>query len=216
MCIKSNHLLKTCHHCGLTLCRAIFFWSLCLFIVVPGFCVASQPPAAIEHCAYCHNDDGNTTSLDVPRIAGQPADYLAVQMLAYRNGSRWGRGMMDIAAARLTEHEIDTVAAYFAAQPVVSSNNGAGAQNAIGEQLYNRGKHGMPACIACHVPLGMHVPFDYPRVLGQNGFYLRQQLRAYRNGTRHTDNLAMMRDIAQQLSDGEIDAVSLYAARHRP
>ena len=216
MCIASTNLSEAYRHSRLILRCAMCRGLLYLFIAVPGFCAAGQPPAAIESCAYCHNDDGNITSLDVPRIAGQPADYLARQLRAYRNSSRWGKGKMGIAAARLTEDEIDTVAAYFAAQAVVSSNDGTGVQNAIGEQLYNRGKHGMPACIACHVPLGRQVPFDYPRVLGQNSFYLRQQLRAFRTGTRHTDNMAMMRNIAQQLSDDEIDAVSDYASRHRP
>lgn len=214
---NSHYQFEIYRVCGITLRYVSYFVLLCLTIIAPtDVSAAVQPPAAIESCAYCHNDDGNTTSLDVPRIAGQPVDYLARQLRAYRNDSRWGQGMMGIAASRLTEDEIDTVAAYFAKQPVFSNNTGAGVHNTVGEQLYNRGKRGMPGCIACHVPLGKHVPFDYPHVLGQNRFYLRQQLRAFRNGTRHTDSMAMMRTIAQQLSDTEIDTVSSYAAQHRP
>ena len=188
--------------------------ALCLAVMAAA--VADEPPAAVESCAYCHGYDGNVTSLRFPRLAGQPAAYLARQLRDYRDGRRQGNGEMEPAAQDLSERGIDAVAAYFASQPVQAPARGARTDNALGEQLYLRGKHGMVACIACHVPQGRAVPFDYPRLLGQNRGYVRRQLQAYRSGARNNDELAVMRDIARRLSDAEIAALSDYAAQAGP
>ncbi len=189
--------------------------ALWLAMTVPA-AAAIDPPAQAESCAYCHGYDGNVTSLRFPRLAGQPAAYLARQLRDYRDGRRAGNGEMEPAAEDLSDVDIDTLAAYFAAQPVTPKAASGTALNTAGERLYKRGKPGMVACIACHVPEGVRVPFDYPRLLGQNRFYIRRQLLAYRSGRRSNDRLAVMRDIASRLSDAEVEAVSDYAAQARP
>jgi thiosulfate dehydrogenase len=54
-----------------------------------------------------------------PGIAGQHADYLKAQLLAWRDGKRSEDplGMMASVAKQLTESEIDALAAWYAAQP---------------------------------------------------------------------------------------------------
>jgi len=191
--------------------------ALCLAVMAPAVAsVPDQTPAAVESCAYCHGYDGNVTSLRFPRLAGQPAAYLARQLRDYRDGRRQGNGEMEPAAQDLSKRELDAVAAYFGAQPVVTSTGRTPMVSALGEQLYQRGKPGMVACIACHVPQSRPVPFDYPRLLGQNRDYVRRQLLAYRSGARSNDHLAVMRDIARRLSDAEIAALSDYAAQAAP
>jgi cytochrome c553 len=67
------------------------------------------------------------------------------------------------------------------------------------------------ACAACHGPSGRgNAPAAFPSVQGQHATYVAAQLRAYKAGTRNTDPNQMMRDIAAQLSEEEIDAVASY------
>ena len=70
---------------------------------------------AAEVCAACHGPDGNSTSPDFPRIAGQYADYLAKALRDYKTGARKDPIMAGFAAP-LTPQEIENLSAYFAKQ----------------------------------------------------------------------------------------------------
>ncbi len=69
----------------------------------------------IAACLACHgpNGDGNAPA-GYPSIAGQHGPYVAAQLRAYRAGQRTSdlNQMMRNTAARLTDAEIDAVAAY--------------------------------------------------------------------------------------------------------
>lgn len=74
--------------------------------------MASGVPA----CAGCHNPRGiGNEPAGYPRLSGQNAEYLEVQLKAYRDGERdAGRNasiMMDV-AAKLTDAEIKAVSSY--------------------------------------------------------------------------------------------------------
>ena len=65
-------------------------------------------------CAACHGPDGNTPMLpDYPKLAGQPADYLAKALRDYQSGARKNPLMAPMAQS-LTKKDIKNVAAYFA------------------------------------------------------------------------------------------------------
>jgi len=52
----------------------------------------------------------------------------------------------------------------------------------------------------------------YPALRGQYAAYTAKQLRAYASGTRKTDGTTrIMRDIAERLTEEDIDAVASYA-----
>jgi len=70
---------------------------------------------AVEVCAACHGQDGNSATADFPRIAGQYADYLAKSLRDYKTGARKDPVMSGFAAP-LTAQEIENLSAYFAAQ----------------------------------------------------------------------------------------------------
>jgi cytochrome c553 len=76
--------------------------------------IASKGVAA---CTACHSPTGAGNSLaGYPRLGGQPAEYVAVQLKAYREGQRvsdddLGNVMRQIAAG-LTDGEIGAVANY--------------------------------------------------------------------------------------------------------
>jgi cytochrome c553 len=71
-------------------------------------------------CAACHGRDGIAMAPDAPNLAGQPADYLAEQLRAYRDGDRTHE-QMSLIAKGLEEAEIDDIAAYFAAIEVTAT-----------------------------------------------------------------------------------------------
>ena len=70
---------------------------------------------ATEVCAACHGADGNSQSVDFPRIAGQHADYLRKAIRDYKSGARKDPVMSGF-ANQLSAQDIENVSAYYAAQ----------------------------------------------------------------------------------------------------
>jgi cytochrome c553 len=67
-------------------------------------------------CANCHGTDGRTVEGSaVPPLAGMPKVYLQQQMAAFKDGSRTATVMHQIAKG-LTDAQVESIAAYFAAQ----------------------------------------------------------------------------------------------------
>ena len=56
----------------------------------------------------------------------------------------------------------------------------------------------------------------YPYLAGQYAAYLELQLDLWREGTRGGDPLNVMENIAKQMTDEQVRAVSLYFASVRP
>ena len=69
----------------------------------------------IPACVTCHGPSGIGGG-QFPRLAGQQANYLKAQLLAWQTGSRKGDidGVMGNIAAKLTASEIDALSQYFA------------------------------------------------------------------------------------------------------
>lgn len=180
-------------------------------------------------CAACHGADGNSFAPDWPKLAGQQAAYTAQQLKAYRcaaTGQPAGctprtsgnAALMIGMAAALTDTEIDALAAFYASQPLKPGRADAALVEA-GQRLYRGGRKtvegsktiAVPACIACHGPAGEgNGPARFPAVGGQHAAYLATQLKAYRDGSRDGGLNRMMADVAQYLTDDEIQAVAAY------
>jgi cytochrome c553 len=75
------------------------------------------PEQGVPACQDCHGPSGVGRPPDYPSLAGQYADYLALQLWLWKKGERGGgpgsEVMADIAAA-LTDEQIDAVSLYFA------------------------------------------------------------------------------------------------------
>jgi cytochrome c553 len=69
---------------------------------------------AVE-CFACHGKDGNAPSPANPKIGGQHERYLVLAMKEYRDGRR-KESLMRGAVLKMTDQEIEDVAAYYAAQ----------------------------------------------------------------------------------------------------
>ena len=66
-------------------------------------------------CAACHGLDGNGTDPSLyPRLAGQHADYIETQLVAFRSGARRNNAVMTGVAAKLSDREIKALSDYLA------------------------------------------------------------------------------------------------------
>ena len=66
-------------------------------------------------CAGCHGVDGNATSPQYPKLAGQHELYLVKALRAYQTGRRKDPLMKPL-VAHLSEQDIEDLAAYYAGQ----------------------------------------------------------------------------------------------------
>ncbi|MDB1122519.1 c-type cytochrome [Vibrio algarum] len=77
--------------------------------------LAGNAERGLTACVACHGPRGNGTELSgFPKISGQHADYIKIQLTKFRAGERTNdlNGMMGDIAMKLTDEEIDTLAKY--------------------------------------------------------------------------------------------------------
>jgi cytochrome subunit of sulfide dehydrogenase len=66
-------------------------------------------------CAICHGTDGRSASKDLVPLAGLSSEYIARQLMDFRDGKRPATVMHQIAKG-YTDPQINALAAWFAAQ----------------------------------------------------------------------------------------------------
>ncbi len=189
--------------------------SLMLTLGITGVAQAAGDAAAGKAksavCAACHGADGNSAIANFPKLAGQGEKYLLKQMLEIKDGNRpvvEMTGLLD----NLSEQDLADMAAYFAKQKI-QIGHAAKDLVASGQQIYRAGvaDKGVAACTACHSPTGNgNAQAGFPMLSGQHAAYIEKQLKAFRVGERSNDPNAMMRNIAEKMSDAEIKAVASY------
>ena len=69
---------------------------------------------AIPACAGCHSPNGAGIPAQYPRLAGQHADYVEAQLVAFRGGVRHNNAAMTGVAAKLNDREIKALSDYVA------------------------------------------------------------------------------------------------------
>jgi cytochrome c553 len=101
--------------------RARFAWAA-LLLALPA--MAADPAAgrarATTVCAACHGAQGVSVAAHIPHLAGQRADYLEVQLEAFRDGSR-KNAVMNAIARQLSAEELPDLAAYFSSLPAAAA-----------------------------------------------------------------------------------------------
>jgi cytochrome c553 len=98
----------------LTRCRRHVTMSAFMLVAGAGGAFAQDIGGKLELCMSCHGETGKPQVQGVPALAGRPAADLATQLGLFRNGTRQHQQM--VMAKRLTDEEIDALAAYFAQQ----------------------------------------------------------------------------------------------------
>jgi len=173
---------------------------------------ATKGKALAATCAACHGADGNSTNPDWPKIAGQGEAYIAKQLHDFRNEKRVDPVMSAQAKMIASDEDVEHLAAYFASQQA-KPGTGDAAKVEEGGLLYKGGKVStkVTACAACHGPTGAgNDAAKFPQLAGQHSKYLVTQLKNFRSSTRANDAGQMMRNIAEKMSDSDIEAVAEY------
>lgn len=170
-------------------------------------------PGGIAPCESCHGARGEgNPAVGAPRIAAQPAAYLARQLTGFADGSRKSEVMAPIAKSLDDKLKADLAAYYAALDAPRTAVAKPGPAAERGRQLATKGdwSREIQACVSCHGPDGIGEPPNYPYVAGQHANYLAAALRAWRDGSRKTDPSGQMPTIAKRLSDEDIDALAAY------
>jgi cytochrome c553 len=180
---------------------------------------AARGTAKAAVCSACHGPNGNSTNADWPRLAGQSAVYIVEQLRLFRSGVR-NNPVMKPLASSLSDQDIDDLAVYYEAQTPAGLEADPSYWQA-GESLYMRGDraHDVPACVACHGPVGRgNLAAGYPALRAQQSVYVVKQLTDYASGARYTAanpatasrNGVMMFTVARRLSPEQIRDVASY------
>jgi cytochrome c553 len=172
---------------------------------------AQNGAAKAAVCQACHGGNGNSANPEWPSLAGLGADYIAEQLQNFKEGKRVNPIMQPIATP-LSTQDMQDLGAYF--DTLV--NTGLEADPSYwqdGEKLYRGGDkaRGIPACMACHGPVGAgSEPAKFPALRGQQSVYVAKQLNGYATGTRPPGPVGIMPAIAKRLSADDIRNLSSY------
>jgi cytochrome c553 len=171
-------------------------------------------------CSACHGPNGNSTTAQWPKIAGQNAIYIAEQLQLFKAGVRVNPEMLTIVKT-LSDKDIDSVAVYYQAQTPVGGEADPKMARA-GEDLYRYGDpaRAIPACTACHGPVGRGNSLaDYPALRAQFADYVAKQLGDFASGARYAGAKAgapssrngdLMTTVAKRLNSDDIKALGAY------
>lgn len=194
--------------------RVIFRLVALLFSTLVFAQDASLPdaPDVAATCRACHGVRGISPTPKWPSLGGQPASYLVRQLEDYRSGLR-RHPIMAPLAEPLTDEDIATLAAYFDRLPLPKPEEGRD-QSAAKLYLEGDGARGIPACAACHGQEGEgNGEMASPALRGQGTAYLKEQLLAYRAGSRGNDRGGLMKQAVEKLRFSEIMALVAYIGR---
>lgn len=168
---------------------------------------------AAQVCSNCHGIDGNSTSPNFPRLAGQPEAYVALQLKSFR-----GRGRYDPAgfeymwglSRTLTDAQIDGLASYFNSQAPKPNPAGGGPRADTGKTIFTEGladQH-VPACATCHGANGEGHD-QFPRLAGQHADYVVKQLVVFQRSDERPEG-AVMKVVAHELRPEQITSIAAY------
>jgi cytochrome c553 len=178
-------------------------------------------------CIACHGPNGNSSVAEWPSLAGQSAVYIAEQVRLFKAKVRVNPIMQPIVDP-LSDQDIDDIAVYFEAQTPAGLEADPSYWQA-GESLYRSGDatRNIPACIACHGPVGLgNLGAGYPALRAQHSVYTVKQLNDFQKGVRYpapaadapapegkppaSRNAPMMTTVAQRLTPEDIRNVASY------
>jgi len=140
-------------------------------------------------CIACHGDKGQgNASLLAPRLAGQEPWYIKDMLKKYKAGQRgtdpkdtYGAQMRAMAFGLADDQAIDDVTAFIGTLKPASPPDVMKGDSAKGKSYYI-------TCTACHGDKGQgNSGLKAPRLQDQHGWYLYDQIQAFKKGWRGSD-----------------------------
>ena len=211
-------------------------WSASVALLLPtvAFAVAGNEAAPpfedtiaqrMQACVGCHGaGGGGVADAAFPRLAGQPVDYLAAQMKAFRDGRR-RYAPMNFLMARQSDAYLAEIAAYFSAQVpdgrVVEARRRDPVDRVAfeaGRVLVTRGRPeaDVPACAACHGPDMNGTLPAIPALAGLPRDFLIEQVGSWKSGTHRSPEPNCMAQVAKRMSGSDIVAAATWLSLQQP
>jgi cytochrome c553 len=161
--------------------------------------------ALAKTCAACHGSNERAPLPLTPSLAGQPEDYMVLQLFLLREGLREAPPMEGL-LKNVTDPDFFDLAAYYVRQPPARTGANADAQlRARGAALSRQ-----MGCGSCHLG-NYRGQRTVPLLANQREDYLAASLRAYRDNKRvGTDT--NMNGLMLRVSDADIQALAHYLA----
>jgi cytochrome c553 len=159
----------------------------------------------IQQCGFCHGEDGNSKTKNLPSLAGQPEFFILNQLFLMREGVRVVETMTPY-VRDLKDVEIEALARHFAAQEPKA------AEEKPDPELSRRGRElaiGL-RCASCHLP-NLAGRQQMPRLARQRVDYLIYSMKEFRDNKRSGAD-TLMSNVVAGLSDEDLTALAHYAA----
>jgi len=174
--------------------------------------------AKVEYCKDCHglSGQGYRGFYSMPRLAGQPPEYLENQLRAFAERRRDKDILINMAKVHGLSPAMRTaLAAHFRTLDPRPVGGAPRELVATGKTIYQEGvpEANIPACSACHGPdaKGQEA---IPRLAGQLYLYTIKQLTDWgkerAQGLAKDDTSAIMVPITRNLTKSQIAAIAAY------
>ena len=180
------------------------------FVLLPALTAdADTIEVGLAPCLACHGANGQSIIPEVPSLGGQPAFYLTIQLVMFREKLRVVEPMNQMMQG-IKDGDLRDMAAYLAKLPPPEP-----ARDPVDPARVDRAR----ALIAQHRCNFCHNP-DYsgeqnvPRLAGQREDYFVKALREYKDNTRRGYD-ASMADVLYLISDEQILDLAYFLARLR-
>ena len=174
--------------------------------------------AKIEYCKDCHglSGQGYRGFYPMPRLAGQPTEYLENQLRAFVERRRDKDFFMNMAMVHTLGPAMRTaVAAHFRTLDARPLGGAPRQLVATGKKIYEEGvpEANVPACSACHGPEAKGQE-AIPRLAGQLYPYTIKELTDWSKergpGLAKDNTSAVMAPITHNLAKSQIAAIAAY------
>jgi cytochrome c553 len=165
--------------------------------------------ARLAPCLACHGASGQAAIPGVPSLGGQPAFYLTVQLLMFREKLRVTEPMNQ-ATQGLTDDELKKIADYISRLPPPAPAGGPADPARIERARALIEQH---RCNFCH-NRNYAGAENVPRLAGQREDYLIKALGEYKTNARRGYD-ASMADVLYAIGDEEMLDLAYFLARLR-
>jgi cytochrome c553 len=164
---------------------------------------------ALAACLDCHGAQGQSLFPDVPSLGGQPAFYLTIQLMMFREKLRAVEPMTQMLRG-LNDDDLRALADYISKLP---PPEGAAGPVDAGRMERARAVIEQNHCNFCH-NRNFSGAENVPRLAGQREDYLARALGDYKNNTRRGYD-ASMADVLYPISGEQILDLAYFLARLR-
>jgi sulfide dehydrogenase cytochrome subunit len=173
----------------------LLFTALPVMAAIPG-----DGERIAQTCSSCHGTQGASPSSHIPVIGGQTAEYLKKTMLEYRDGTRPG-GVMANLAKGYSDSQIDEMS------KAISSWKWKNTPLAT-KSTKKKVSVSTESCAACHGKKGEGTAMA-PHINGQSPKYMREALQEYKDGKRNAPTMGMVKG----MSDTDLDVLVTFYTR---